>query len=165
TAVTDVDGVYSIPQVPADAYDLYASATGFEDAAAPASNPVTVGDGCNVYSADLTLPDVSTDAAATAATPAEFALGQNYPNPFNPSTEIQFTLAAPARVHLQVFNLLGEEVKTLRNASLPAGTHTVSWDGTDHRGARMGSGVYFYRLEAVYGSERFLQMRRMLLIK
>lgn len=76
-------------------------------------------------------------------TPADYALAQNYPNPFNPSTEISFSLPAAQKVALRIFNLAGQEVATLINRKLSAGTHKVTWNAEG-----MPSGVYFYRLEA-----------------
>ncbi len=80
--------------------------------------------------------------------PEAFGLRQNYPNPFNPSTVIEFDLPAPAHVKLTVFNLLGQQVRTLLNEEMPAGTHPVTWDGTSSSGRSVSSGVYFYRIEA-----------------
>lgn len=82
-----------------------------------------------------------------AASPADFALGQNYPNPFNPSTVIDFSLPAPARVEVRIFNILGQLVRVLLDQDLPAGSHQVTWDGIDGRGKSVATGVYFYRLE------------------
>ena len=105
--------------------------------------------------------------------PESFALYPNVPNPFNPETVIGFSLAAESRVRLEVFDVLGQRVRILVGGRLPAGEHRVVWDGIDESGARVGSGVYFYRLQAEYGAGewsrladlRFSQMRRMLLIK
>jgi hypothetical protein len=88
--------------------------------------------------------------------PTQFALQQNYPNPFNPTTTIDYTLPQTAVVTLRVFNVLGQEVKTLTNSVEPAGVHSVQFDATN-----LTSGVYFYRLQA--GS--FSQVKRMLLLK
>lgn len=88
--------------------------------------------------------------------PSQFVLRQNYPNPFNPSTQISFELATAAQVRLQVFDMQGRRVSELVNRSLPAGSHTVSFDG-----GRLPSGTYLYRLQA--GS--FTQTRPMTLIK
>ena len=73
--------------------------------------------------------------------PRKLELFQNYPNPFNPSTTIRFTLPSPARVRLEMLNILGQRVKTLIDGELGAGVHQVLIDGTD-----LASGVYFYRL-------------------
>ena len=102
----------------------------------------------------------------TAPMPAGFVLSQNYPNPFNPSTTIEFTLGAPGSsgihdVRLDIFNILGQEVKQLVNGPLPAGNHQVVWDGTDDRDQRVASGIYLYKLQV--GPD--CQTRKMLLLK
>lgn len=80
--------------------------------------------------------------------PAALRLGDAYPNPFNPVTHIDFALAADAPLRLEVFDILGRRVRTLRRAPgvLPAGYYTAAWDGRDDDGAAVGNGVYFYRL-------------------
>jgi len=93
--------------------------------------------------------------------PDDFALSQNYPNPFNPNTVIEYSLPVQAYVTLTVFNVLGQEVTRLAEGSKGAGTHTVTWNGTDIRGRMVTSGAYFYRLEA----GDFKATRKMLLLK
>ena len=78
--------------------------------------------------------------------PAGFVLGPNYPNPFNPSTIIPYQLPVATPVRLEVFNVLGQHVKTLVEGERPAGAHTALWDATDATGQAVGAGVYFYRL-------------------
>ncbi|HTY10069.1 MAG TPA: T9SS type A sorting domain-containing protein [Bacteroidota bacterium] len=93
--------------------------------------------------------------------PSEFVLGQNYPNPFNPSTKIDFQIPAQSRVLLVVYNSLGEEVATLVDNFMTAGTHSVEWNGMNRFNASAASGVYFYRLTA----GKFVQTKKMLLVK
>jgi len=85
---------------------------------------------------------------APAQLPADFALHQNYPNPFNPTTAISFTLGEKTAVTLTVFNILGERVAVLVDGDMEAGSHTVTWDGTDYNGSQVASGLYLYRLTA-----------------
>jgi hypothetical protein len=68
-------------------------------------------------------------------------LSQNYPNPFNAETKIRFRLNENARIHLAVYNVLGQKVEVLADGEYPAGNHFVTWVGGD-----LPSGVYFYRL-------------------
>lgn len=68
----------------------------------------------------------------------------NYPNPFNPETKIRFELPEPAQVSLIIYNLLGEEVRTLVNTDLEANFHTIRWDGKNDSGEEVPSGVYIY---------------------
>jgi len=70
-----------------------------------------------------------------------------FPNPFNPTTSISFQLGRKTHVRLKMFDPRGRLVKTLINRVLPTGPHTFEWNGTNNRGNRISSGVYFYRLE------------------
>jgi flagellar hook assembly protein FlgD len=79
--------------------------------------------------------------------PESFALAQNFPNPFNSATTIRYTLQQPSRVTLKIYNLLGEEIKTLVEADETTGWKSVDWNGTDRFGRSVNSGVYVYRLE------------------
>jgi len=88
--------------------------------------------------------------------PAGFDLAQNYPNPLNPATEISFSLPTPQHATLEVFNVVGQRVAVLADASFGAGIHTVTWDAS-----RVSSGMYFYRLTA----EGFVETKKMLLLK
>jgi len=87
---------------------------------------------------------------ATAVTPSAAAtlLFQNHPNPFNPQTSIRFELRKGGAVTLSVFDAAGAFVKSLASGPFARGTHDVTWNGTDARGERVASGVYFYRLVA-----------------
>ncbi len=94
--------------------------------------------------------------------PESYALRQNYPNPFNPTTNIVYELPVGARVKLEVFNMLGQKVRTLvKNEDMAIGLHQVQWDGKDDLGLKVGSGVYIYRLDA----GTFSASRKMLLLK
>ncbi len=90
-----------------------------------------------------------------------FALEQNYPNPFNPTTTIRYQVPSDGRVVLKVYNVFGQEVRTLVNGRQSAGARSVEWNGLDNRGRAVSSGVYFYRLEA---ADRSLT-KKMLMIK
>jgi len=93
--------------------------------------------------------------------PESFMLYQNYPNPFNPTTEIKFELPRMASITLTVYNLLGREMRSLVDQTLPAGSHAVIWDGRDDYGQAVASGVYFYRLS----SDAYSVRKKMLLLK
>ncbi len=93
--------------------------------------------------------------------PSSFTLSQNYPNPFNATTEIRFSLARAAEVTLTVYNLLGQEARTLINGKISAGEHRVAWDGTDASGKPCATGVYLYQIQTADAS----QSRKMLLLK
>jgi photosystem II stability/assembly factor-like uncharacterized protein len=124
---------------------------------------VTSTGGIAKYSTTLTdVIDHGTEGIAH-----EFALMQNYPNPFNPTTSIQYALPRASHVRVTIYNLLGQEVATLKNEVEMAGTQSVKWLGVNKSGANVASGVYFYRLEAkpVDGSAEFNSFRKMLLLK
>ncbi len=79
---------------------------------------------------------------ANSYVPESFALRSNYPNPFNGSTVIEFELPTRARIELDVFNVLGQKVKTLANASFSAGKHHVLWNAMDETDHQVATGVY-----------------------
>jgi hypothetical protein len=72
----------------------------------------------------------------------------NYPNPFNPRTRIAFALPTSEHVRLSIYDTTGRLVRTLADRSFGAGPHELPWDGTNDAGEPVGSGIYFYRLEA-----------------
>jgi len=90
-----------------------------------------------------------------------FALRANFPNPFNAETRVAYALPRPTAVVLTIYDALGRHVRTLVESTMPAGEHSVTWNGTDSRGRAVGSGVYFYRLDA----GGLVDSRRMLLLK
>ncbi len=85
-------------------------------------------------------------AVAWQHRPLEFGLSQNVPNPFNPVTTIHYSLAEAGMVHLAVYNVNGQLVRTLATGERPAGYHTAVWNGRDDSGRALASGVYLYRL-------------------
>jgi hypothetical protein len=101
----------------------------------------------------------------TAEIPSNFILYQNYPNPFNSSTRIEFELpdrqGSGAKVLIQVFDVVGEKIKTLVSGYYAGGRYGVTWDGTDDRGEKVASGTYFYRLI----SGDFVSGKKMILLK
>jgi len=105
--------------------------------------------------------EVRLQAQDSAALPLQFALHPNAPNPFNAQTLIRFDLPTDQEVHLEVFNILGQMVRTLVAERVEAGAHQIHWDSRDDRGASLASGPYIYRLTA--GSR--VQTQRMLLLK
>jgi len=76
------------------------------------------------------------------------ALFQSHPNPFNPTTTIEYQLHAYGPIHLAIYDVLGQKVRTLINAERAAGRHSIQWDGRDDAGLSAASGVYLYRLRA-----------------
>lgn len=93
--------------------------------------------------------------------PAAFRLHQNYPNPFNPTTTIRYDVVKPDRVSLKIYNMLGEEIKTLVDGVVASGNHSIVWDATNNSGNKVASGMYIYTLKVGDGQAH----RRMLLLK
>jgi len=94
------------------------------------------------------------------AVPGSFALEQNYPNPFNPTTTINYTVPA-GDVTMDIYNVLGQKVKTLVNKVHTAGSYTEVWNGTNNAGILVSSGVYVYKLKTKAG----VKVKKMLLQK
>jgi hypothetical protein len=88
--------------------------------------------------------------------PEDFILYQNYPNPFNPTTKIELAIPHPGFITLKVYDVLGNEIKTLVNEEKPSGRYNIKFDGSN-----LASGIYFYVLQ----SGSFIQSRKMLLLK
>jgi len=80
--------------------------------------------------------------------PTAFKVSQNYPNPFNPATTIEYTVPTRSYVTIEIFNLLGQKVRTLIDETKPAGSYEAIWNGTDDNGKPAASGVYLYRYRA-----------------
>lgn len=80
--------------------------------------------------------------------PEQYNLFEAYPNPFNPNTKIQYQLPATGQVSLEIYNMMGQKVKTLLSGAQNAGTHVINWDGTDDAGELVSAGTYVYRIKA-----------------
>ena len=116
-----------------------------------------------VFDADqLQNPVVSLGALDVQSTPTEFALHQNFPNPFNPQTNIPYDLAESGDVVLRIYNLLGQEVRTLVRERQQAGRYTIQWSGMDDRGVSVSSGIYFYQVSV---AGKFQDAKRLMLLK
>jgi len=128
---TDGDGIAVIPieYNVVDTFTVYAYKDGFATAA-KLLNPQLV---------------MGTDDEVTL--PKQFALYQNYPNPFNPTTVIAFQVDRPATVTLEIYNVLGEKVRTAMQSQVTAGRYQVEWDGSNDAGQPVSSGIYFAKLQ------------------
>ncbi len=91
----------------------------------------------------------------------DFNLLQNYPNPFNPETIIEYLVPERGKVELNVYNMLGQKVRSLVSDVLPAGTYQVLWNGKDDSGRQVATGVYLYQLRG----KNALITRKMILMK
>ena len=108
-------------------------------------------DGDRLFGTRFALPGDTPTAVETEvgeALPKNPALLGNYPNPFNPATFVRFALPRAEKVELSIFDLAGQQIRSLRKGELPAGYHEELWDGRDSSGFRLASGVYLVRLRA-----------------
>jgi hypothetical protein len=114
------------------------------------------GAGVNIDYVQLIKQDIQTGVSRDGLQPGMFALEQNYPNPFNPTTTINFSLAKASNVKLTVYNILGQQIRTVVDTRMNAGQQSIVFDAS-----KLASGVYFYRLEA----GDFSAVKKMLLLK
>jgi hypothetical protein len=96
-----------------------------------------------------------------ARLPDTYFLSQNYPNPFNPATMIDYQLPITGNIDISVYNVLGQKIKTLVSDRQQAGYYQILWNGDNHSGQTVASGVYFYKIEA----GNFVKVRKMLYLK
>lgn len=96
------------------------------------------------------------DIVEVEVVPTQYDLSQNYPNPFNPTTTIRFSLPQAAQLKINLYNMLGELVKTLADGTYEIGYHKILVDA-----ASLPSGTYVYRIE----SPGFVQVKKMVLLK
>ena len=114
-----------------------------------------VSDPGNLVSLTYTPNEDATNA------PIVNGIKQNYPNPFNPETTISYSVQKASPVHINVYNLKGQKIKTLINEPQKAGNYTVKWGGKDDNGKESCSGIYFYTIE----TQGFRKTVKMLLLK
>ena len=93
--------------------------------------------------------------------PLTFEMKQNYPNPFNPNTVITYQIPQNEMVTLEVFNVLGQRVRTLVNEIKDAGQYEITWDGKNNSGNQLSSGIYLYRINA----GNFVKVMKMILLR
>lgn len=101
---------------------------------------------CHVYVGDFPGSDQEKAAGTDDITPLEFAIKSNFPNPFNMNTSIEFVLDTDGPVTMEIFNIMGQRIRTLLDEHMPAGSHTVHWDGSNENRQRVASGTYIARL-------------------
>ena len=104
---------------------------------------------------------VSADEVSGVALPTVFAVEQNYPNPFNPVTIVEYSVPTRARVTIDIFNVLGQKVRTLVDEMKSAGSYRAEWNGADDAGQPVSTGIYLYRFRA----GDVVQAKKMLLLK
>ncbi|MFQ6116357.1 MAG: carboxypeptidase regulatory-like domain-containing protein, partial [bacterium] len=168
-AVTDAEGNYVLADLPAGDYKIRATGVGFADGyfggtSAENAATVTVGNGEDEASVNFSLDEdhVTSVGSENPSVPETYQLFQNYPNPFNPETSIKYQLPEASQVTLKIFNILGQEIRTILDKQQEAGVYTVKWDGKDKFGRQVASGVYILQINA---GDKFKESQRMLLLR
>jgi len=113
------------------------------------------------YAAFTTKSPVGVEDEPDDNLPYRFELSQNYPNPFNPVTTIEYSVPSRTDVTIEIFNMLGQKVRTLVNEAKSTGSYRIDWIGTDDAGRLVSTGVYLYRFQA----GDVVQTKKMLLLK
>ena len=152
--ILDVNGVHFIPA--GEGPILTLKVQGKNLSSLKLSEAIVVDQDANAFQAN-----VVEKLETTPSLPAKYCLHQNHPNPFNPETQISYDLPNDSWIKLSVYNIRGQKVKTLVDRFEAAGHKTVTWGGKNEQGERVGSGVYFYRLEA----GDFTAARKMVLVR
>jgi len=175
-AIEQADGLYELEHNidagdAADPFPGTSNVTTFSDGSTPSANSYSgaptnvqvtnISASASTMHADLIVSIAADVNEGINSLPHDANLAQNYPNPFNPTTTIGFDLPSAAEVKLEVFNVLGERVRTLFNGRLQAGSTSIVWDGRNDAGQSVGSGAYFYRLNT--GSKTLA--KKMVLVK
>ena len=126
-------------------------------------------DGTVIDSFSMQAPVVSLPGNSNDPFPTKFRLNPAYPNPFNSRTTINYYLPKTLDVVLKIYNIFGQEVRTMVQEQQKAGEKSVVWDGCDNDGQPVSSGVYIYRIEAIdplsEGGKIFSHSRTMVLLK
>ena len=115
----------------------------------------------STWSLASAIPSAIAEPVISGAGPLTFLLDQNAPNPFNPDTRIRYSVPKPSPVHLVIYNLLGQKVRTLVDQVQTAGTYEVIWNGLNVHGQSVSSGIYLYRITA----GDFQEIKKMTLLK
>jgi hypothetical protein len=127
----------------------------------PTANELVNGMAIKFTTAVPNVVSVGDDEEINKLIPNNYSLEQNYPNPFNPETRINYSLPEPAYVKLNIYDINGTLVRTLQEGNKSAGRYEAIWDGKNSSGNKVGSGVYFYRIQA----NSFSQVKKMILLK
>ncbi len=94
--------------------------------------------------------------------PIAFSLSQNYPNPFSNQTTIDYACPKRSNILIEIFDIMGRQIKTLVDKEVEAGYHKINWDGSDKYGRKVANSVYFYRITA---EKDYLQTKKMVFLK
>lgn len=106
-------------------------------------------------------PPFLSEVELESVVPLTNELSYNYPNPFNPQTIIHYNLKKTDLVKIEIYNALGQKIRTLLEQEQPAGSHQILWDGRNSTGEMVTSGVYFYQISTA----EFSATRKMMFLK
>ncbi len=111
------------------------------------------------YTSDIAIDDVHFEVVVNSIEnnpelPLIYSISPNFPNPFNPATTIKFDIPKSSDVSLIVYNLLGQEVKTLVRKNMPSGGYNINWNGTSNNGTAVASNIYVYKFRAGKNSKK-----------
>ncbi len=162
-AITGSDGAYTISGVAPGTYTVSTDVVGFTSGSSQTSSPTYNASGAPVSStSNLTVsPEIPLAVHEKVIQPVNYSLDQNYPNPFNPTTQIAFSIPQSMHVTIAIFNILGQNIATLVDGNMSAGSHIVTWNARNRNGEMLPTGVYFYRLS----TPSFTAVKKMLLLK
>jgi len=148
---TDAIGHYEIPGLLEDTYNIIVSHEGYQ----------TQFHTGVVISANTVMNFMLEKITGIEEIPAVSFLSQNKPNPFAGGTTIEYGITKAGKVEIVVYNAVGQKVRTLINAEEKAGYHKVNWDGTNDSGAKVGGGIYFYKITA----GEFTSLKKLILLR
>jgi len=126
------------------------------------SQNMGTGDGIELIHMDN---QTTSNLASETGITRNFNLRGNYPNPFNSTTKIEYNLGNPAFVTLDIFNTMGQRIRTLVSTDQPAGNQSFYWNGSDFNGNTVSSGSYFAVLKIRSANKDYSFSQKMLLIK
>ncbi len=115
---------------------------------------------------NIAIQEITLNVTGGSDVPKEFGLSQNYPNPFNPTTNIKYALPVDSRVTMEIYNVLGQRVRTLLSDVQPAGYHIAEWNGKNDAGQQLSSGMYFLQLSANGSNGKSItDVRKLMMLK
>ena len=117
--------------------------------------------GALIYADRLTHKPAFVSTLSVGALPETFVLYPAHPNPFNPVTNITYDIAQNSEVTLEIYNVMGQRVRTLAQGSHEPGRYRVMWNATNDYGQSLSSGMYIYRIQA----GDFVSVKKLILMK